>query len=101
NDSMVLSVRARVETAPLLAPPSWRLALPALLRPVTAILTNYFSDATHPFNLAIVRILVFVACLSQMNLEQILWFSKLPRVLLFPPNSLTFLVPYLPINPEL
>jgi predicted DCC family thiol-disulfide oxidoreductase YuxK len=58
-------------------------------------------EPTHPLNVAIVRVLVFADCLYQLDWEQTLWFSRLPRQLLFPPNSLAPIVKYLPISPEL
>jgi predicted DCC family thiol-disulfide oxidoreductase YuxK len=73
----------------------------SLVRRAGAILTGYFGEPTHPFNLAVVRILVFVVCLAAFDWDQLLFFSGLPSILLFPPHSLLWLVPHIPINPQL
>ena len=73
----------------------------AISRAAAAPLVGYFTEPTHPLNLAVVRVVIFGACLAQFNWNQLIWFSGLPRVLLFPPHSLAWLVPYVPITPQL
>jgi predicted DCC family thiol-disulfide oxidoreductase YuxK len=90
-------IRAGVAPAPILP----RLAAPPLVRRAWSVLTDYFREPTHPFNLAVVRIAVFVVCLAAFHWDELLFFSGLPPALLFPPHSLLWLIPHIPINPQL
>ena len=74
--------------------------IPALLHRPSEILRGYFGGVTHPLNLAVTRILVFVICLNALNIDEILWFSGLPVALQFPPKTLAWLAPHIPINPQ-
>src|SRR5216684_2640457 len=87
----------------LAAPAALSSALPghAVLHRVAAAVSGFFTEPTHPFNLAVVRVVVFVGCLAAFNWDQLLWFSGLPSVLQFPPHSLLWLAPHIPINSQL
>ncbi|MGF1935296.1 MAG: DCC1-like thiol-disulfide oxidoreductase family protein [Nostoc sp. ChiQUE02] len=58
---------------------------------------EFFTGTTYPINLAIFRILLFESIFS-LDLSQIVWFSELPKELLFPPIGSGWLINIIPIN---
>ncbi len=73
---------------------------PAWLLVPWRVLVSYFTQATDPLNLALVRILVFALCLVAVNANEIIWFSQVPPILQFPPRTLEWVAPYVPISRE-
>ncbi|MFW9258669.1 DCC1-like thiol-disulfide oxidoreductase family protein [Nostoc sp. CALU 546] len=58
---------------------------------------EFFAGATYPINLAIFRIIHFEIIFSS-DISQVVWFSQLPKELLFPPAGLEWLINFIPIN---
>lgn len=58
---------------------------------------EFFTGTTHPINLAIFRIVLF-SIIFQFGVPKIVWFSQLPKELLFPPVGSEWLISFIPIN---
>ena len=73
----------------------------ALLEPrkVREVVVRFFTATAHPVNLAVFRICLFALLFKTINVENVLWFSRLPRELVTAPVGLEVLVAHLPINP--
>jgi predicted DCC family thiol-disulfide oxidoreductase YuxK len=61
---------------------------------------NFFSEEDSPFNLAIFRIVLFSWMICNFNREHVLWFSGLPREIMFPPVGSKAMLSVLPVNPQ-
>lgn len=61
----------------------------------------FFLSLSHPINLSIFRIIFALSLFFQISWEVIFFYSTLPHELLFPPVGLGWIVPYLPISPEI
>ena len=66
---------------------------------VNPTIKNFFTEATHPLNLAVFRISIFLTIIRFTLLNDIVWFSQMPDELLFLPDGLGWLFNYLPIDP--
>ena len=62
------------------------------------LITAFFESEGPPINLAVFRIVFFVALACSFSVSNIEWFSSLPTELRFPPPGLHWLSTYLPIN---
>ncbi|MBW4673789.1 MAG: HTTM domain-containing protein [Desmonostoc geniculatum HA4340-LM1] len=58
---------------------------------------EFFLETTHPINLAIFRIVHFEIIFSS-DISQVVWFSQLPKELVFAPIGLEWLINIIPIN---
>jgi hypothetical protein len=70
-------------------------------RRVAQALTDFFTASTHPMNLAIFRIAVFWAIFHEVQLSEIVSFSRMPPGLQFAPWGMGALLPHLPIHARL
>lgn len=68
---------------------------------IQRIIVNYFTEATHPVNLAIFRIVLFGTLIAFVDIPEAVWFSELPEELRFLPKGFGWVFNYLPINPTL
>lgn len=62
--------------------------------------SKFFTELTHPLNLAIFRIVIFVTLIKFINIPRIVWFSQMPEQLQFLPGNLGWVFNYLPVNAE-
>ncbi len=62
---------------------------------------DFFSEATHPVNLAVFRIVLFGALLGYVDIQQGIEFSRFPVDLRVAPPGLGWLLNILPIDPTL
>ncbi len=62
------------------------------------IIKNFFTETTHPTNLAFFRIVLFFTVIVTLDVSDVVWFSEFPRELLFAPTGLKWLFGYLPLN---
>jgi len=60
---------------------------------------EFFAAATHPFNLAVFRVVLFYTIFNSVNISYVVWFSQIPTELRVAPIGLGWLLDYLPINP--
>jgi len=58
----------------------------------------FFSAEAYPTNLAVFRVVFFVALASSFSVSNIVWFSSIPAELRFAPPGLQWLLTELPIN---
>ncbi len=65
-----------------------------------SIISKFFSEATHPINLGIFRIVVFAALILYVDIPQVVEFSRFPVELRVVPFGIGWLINILPINPE-
>jgi predicted DCC family thiol-disulfide oxidoreductase YuxK len=76
-----------------------------LYQPLYNLVVRYFEGVTSPFNLAIFRIVFFAAFLRfvihEVTLERVIFFSTLPRELMFPTPGLGPVISRIPLNPLL
>lgn len=71
----------------------------SLLNPmIRRIIKNFFTGKTHPINLAVFRIVLFLTVIATAAVSDVTWFSEFPKELLFPPTGLGWLFDYIPIN---
>ena len=63
--------------------------------------SKFFTESTHPLNLAVFRIVIFVTLILFINVSTIVWFSQMPEQLQFLPGNLGWVFNYLPINAEI
>src|SRR3989338_1659511 len=61
-----------------------------------SIVGNYFSESSHPLNLAVFRIVLFGYLFNHLDLTSILWFSRLPAELQFPPMGTEWFLKIVP-----
>ena len=70
-----------------------------------ALLHAFWYAVTHPMNLAIYRVVLFATILFNLDNDsgytQILFFAGLPKDLMIPPTGMEFILPWLPINPDI
>ena len=62
------------------------------------LIKDFFSAETQPINLAMFRVVFFVALACSFSVPNIVWFSSIPAELRFPPPGLHWLLAHLPIN---
>lgn len=68
-------------------------------RALRAAVTDFFAETAHPVNLAVFRIAVFLALSASFSVARTVWFSELPRALMFPPTGAGFVFRVLPVDP--
>ncbi|HTR80619.1 MAG TPA: HTTM domain-containing protein [Bacteroidota bacterium] len=69
------------------------------LRYGTSTIKNFFSEVSHPINLAIFRVVLFSAVLFYCDIPQVIQFSGFPSALRVAPFGLGWLLTIVPINP--
>ena len=69
------------------------------LRYGRSLLKNFFSEPTHPVNLAIFRIVLFAAIIGYLDVAQVVQFSGFPPDLRVAPFGLGWILNSIPINP--
>ncbi len=67
---------------------------------VARLIIEFFTAKTHPVNLAVFRIMAFGLYLKWEPTEALL-FSEFPKELLFVPEGLRWIIPYIPIDPSI
>jgi len=70
-----------------------------MYRHTLRIIKGFFAATTHPFNLAVFRVVLFYTILGSVNISSLVWFSQIPAELRVPPIGLGWLLEFLPINP--
>jgi predicted DCC family thiol-disulfide oxidoreductase YuxK len=72
-------------------------------RTVSRLLVEFFTERVSPFNLAFFRVAVFgvILCSFSMDFADTIWFAGFPKVLQVAPYGTAWLLPYLPINPQI
>lgn len=76
-----------------------QLLLLAGMRYGRSIVSKFFSEATHPINLGIFRIILFAALIIYVDVPQVVQFSRFPVELRVAPFGIGWLINILPINP--
>jgi hypothetical protein len=76
-----------------------QLLLLAGMRYGRSIVSKFFSQATHPINLGIFRIVLFAALIIYVDIPQVVQFSRFPAELRVAPFGIGWLINILPINP--
>lgn len=76
-----------------------QLLLLAVMQYGQSVVTKFFSEATHPVNLGLFRIVLFAALIIYADIPQIVEFSRFPVELRVAPFGIGWLVNILPINP--
>ena len=69
-----------------------------LRREIVAFLKAFFTTATHPVNLGLLRIVLFWTLLQSADVSRTVFFSRLPAELRFEPAALGWVVNHLPWN---
>jgi len=59
---------------------------------------DFFCTEEHPVNLAIFRITIFAVMLAVLNETEVLWYSRFPKELFFPPTGTEWILSWIPIN---
>jgi hypothetical protein len=62
------------------------------------VISDYFNATTHPFNLAVFRIVFFSYLLHHLDYKMILWYSRMPADMLYPPMGTGWLLKFIPVN---
>jgi len=62
------------------------------------IVKSFFTEKTHPVNLAVFRIVLFLTVINTADVSDVIWFSEFPKELLFAPTGLEWLFNYIPLN---
>ncbi|MGB7290851.1 MAG: hypothetical protein WBD99_01595 [Thermodesulfobacteriota bacterium] len=71
----------------------------SLLNPrIRRIIKSFFTEKTHPVNLAVFRIVLFLTVINTVDVSDVIWFSEFPKELLFAPTGLEWLFNYIPVN---
>ena len=70
-----------------------------LVRAILGVFQRYFSEIDSPFNLAILRIVLFSIALFDPTTPEAEWFAGLPKALLHPPLGMEWLMSYIPLDP--
>jgi predicted DCC family thiol-disulfide oxidoreductase YuxK len=65
---------------------------------VVKTINEFFAGTTYPINLAIFRIIHFESIFSIDRFSQVIWFSELPKELMFVPFGSGWLINIIPIN---
>ena len=65
---------------------------------VLTYIKSFFYQPSHPVNLSIFRIVLFSLIFTQINLDHLLWFSNVPKELIFPPKIFFWSLDFLKIN---
>jgi predicted DCC family thiol-disulfide oxidoreductase YuxK len=60
--------------------------------------TAFFTATSPPINLAVLRIVFFAVLFHSVDVEHVVWFSKIPPELRFPPIGVGWLLPYVPLD---
>lgn len=76
-----------------------QLVLLAGMRYGRSVVSKFFSEATHPINLGIFRIVLFAALIIYVDIPQVVQFSRFPVELRVAPFGIGWLINILPINP--
>ncbi len=76
-----------------------QLLLLAGMRYGRSVVSTFFSEATHPINLGIFRIVLFAALIIYVDIPQVVQFSRFPVELRVAPFGIGWLINILPINP--
>lgn len=63
-------------------------------------INRFFTESTHPLNLAIFRIVIFLTLIQLIDVPKLVWYSQMPKELLSLPGNLGWLFHYLPIEPN-
>jgi predicted DCC family thiol-disulfide oxidoreductase YuxK len=63
---------------------------------VRTCVRNYFQGTSHPLNVAVFRIVVFVLLAVSVKKEELLWFASLPAELIVPPWGAGWLISSIP-----
>src|SRR5438034_765519 len=61
-------------------------------------LRDFFNAEASPSNLAVFRIVFFIALACSFSISNIVWFSSIPAELRFAPPGLQWLLTHLPID---
>jgi predicted DCC family thiol-disulfide oxidoreductase YuxK len=72
--------------------------LPLLLRRRPRFIREFFAAETEPINLAVFRVIFFVALAFSFSVSNTAWFGSIPPELQFAPQGLYWLVKNLPIS---
>lgn len=67
-------------------------------RRAPGFIREFFNAEAYPTNLAIFRIVFFIALACSFSVSNTIWFSSLPPELRFAPPGLQWFLSYLPIN---
>jgi predicted DCC family thiol-disulfide oxidoreductase YuxK len=71
----------------------------SLLNPrIRRTVKAFFTEKTHPINLAVFRIVLFLTVVTTAAESDVIWFSEFPKELLFAPTGLGWLFGYIPLN---
>jgi predicted DCC family thiol-disulfide oxidoreductase YuxK len=71
----------------------------SLLNPrIRRIIKAFFTEKTHPINLAVFRIVLFLTVVTTAAVSDVIWFSEFPKELLFAPTGLGWLLNYIPLD---
>lgn len=71
----------------------------SLLNPrIRRIIKNFFTENTHPINLSVFRIVLFLTVITTAAVSDVIWFSEFPKELLFAPTGLGWLFNYIPLD---
>jgi hypothetical protein len=76
-----------------------QLLLLAAMRYGRSVVSKFFSEATHPINLGIFRVVLFAALIIYIDIPQVVQFSRFPVELRVAPFGIGWLINILPINP--
>jgi hypothetical protein len=61
-------------------------------------LKAFFTASAHPIDLAVFRIVLFYWIFHSVNVSRVVWFSQMPKAMLFPPWGTGWLLDSVPIN---
>ena len=64
-----------------------------------SVVSNFFSETTHPVNLGVFRIVLFAALIFYVDVPQVIQFSGFPSELRVAPIGIGWLIDILPITP--
>jgi predicted DCC family thiol-disulfide oxidoreductase YuxK len=68
---------------------------------VSRVLRRYFSEADSPYNLALFRIVLFSCVLLSLDVDGLIWYSRVPVELRFPPFGMSRVLSVVPVTPAL
>ncbi len=68
---------------------------------IAVFVREFFSTPEHPLNLAVFRVVLFGTLYQSSDLVQLIQFSQIPSVLIFPPFGTEWILRFLPINTHL
>ncbi|MBL8012302.1 MAG: HTTM domain-containing protein, partial [Candidatus Omnitrophica bacterium] len=73
----------------------------AVIDPLKRLLHSFFQEKDSAYNLAVFRIVFFLFVLLRYDKEKILWFSQLPKELMFPPLGMKTFLSIVPVNAQM